>query len=67
MRIRRGKHVARSKETKNAYSILVGRSEGKRPCRRPRCKSEYNIKLDCREINCDGMKWNELAQDGVQG
>jgi hypothetical protein len=30
----------------NAYSILVGRSDGKRPLGRPRRKSEDNIEMD---------------------
>jgi hypothetical protein len=40
---------------RNAYRILVGRPEGKRPLGRPRCKWIDNIKLDLREIGWDGM------------
>jgi hypothetical protein len=35
---------------RNAYRILVGRPEGKRPCGRPRHRWEVNIRRDSREI-----------------
>jgi hypothetical protein len=41
-------------EKKNAYNILVGKSEGKRPLGRPRLKWVDNIKMDLREIGWDG-------------
>jgi len=34
---------------RNAYGIMVGKSEGKRPLGRPRRKWEDNIKMDLRE------------------
>jgi hypothetical protein len=37
-------------EKRNAYRILVGKPEGKRPLGRPRRILEENIKLDLREI-----------------
>jgi hypothetical protein len=37
-------------EMRNAYSILVGKPEGKRPLRRPRHRWEDNIRMDLREI-----------------
>jgi hypothetical protein len=37
-------------EMKNAYKILVGKPEGKRPRGRPRRRWEYNIKMDLAEI-----------------
>jgi hypothetical protein len=48
------------------YRVLVGKSEGKRPLRRPRHRWEDNIKMDLREIGIDGMNWIQLAQDRVQ-
>jgi hypothetical protein len=36
-------------ETRNAYGILVGNSEGKRPLGRPRRRWMDNIKIDLRE------------------
>jgi hypothetical protein len=35
-RMRLAGHVARMSETRNAYSILVGKPEGKRPLGRPK-------------------------------
>jgi hypothetical protein len=37
-------------EKRNAYRILVGKPEGKRPLRRARCRWVDNIKMDLREI-----------------
>jgi hypothetical protein len=34
---------------RNSYRILVGKSEGKRPLRRPSRTLEDNIKMDLRE------------------
>jgi hypothetical protein len=50
-------------ETRNAYRILVGKPEGKRPLGRPRRRLVNNIKRDLRELGWDGMDWIELAQD----
>jgi hypothetical protein len=47
----------------NAYRILVGNPEGKRPQRRPRRRWVNNIKMDLRETGFDGMDWIDLAQD----
>jgi hypothetical protein len=55
-------HVARIGE-KNAYRILVGKPEGKRPLRRPKRRWVDNIKIDHREIGWDGIDWIDLAQD----
>jgi hypothetical protein len=35
---------------RNAYTILVGKPEGRRSLRRPRHRWEDNIKMDIREI-----------------
>jgi hypothetical protein len=53
-------------ETRNAYRIMVGEPEGKRPRRRPRSRGVDNIKIDLREIGWDGMDWIDLAQDRDQ-
>jgi hypothetical protein len=58
--------VARTGETRNAYRILVGKPEGKRPLGRPRRKWVDIIKMDLREIGWDGVDWTELAQDSDQ-
>jgi hypothetical protein len=59
-------HVARIWEKRNAYRILVGQPEGKRPRGRPRRRWVDNIKIDLREIGWDGMDWINVAQDRDQ-
>jgi hypothetical protein len=49
-RMRWAGHVARMGEKKNAYRMLVKKSEGKRPLGRPRRVWVDNIKIDLREI-----------------
>jgi hypothetical protein len=49
-------------EKRNAYRILVGKPEGKRPLGRPRHRWVDNIKMDLREIGWGGMDWTDLAQ-----
>jgi hypothetical protein len=46
IRLRWAGHVARMGEKRNAYRILVGKQEGKRPLGRPRCRWVDN-----------GMEW----------
>jgi hypothetical protein len=41
---------------------LVGKSAGKRPVGRPRCRRE-DIKMGLQEVRFDVMDWIELAQD----
>jgi hypothetical protein len=48
-------HLARMGEKRNAYRILVGKPEGKRPLGRPRRRWVDNIKMDLREIGWGGM------------
>jgi hypothetical protein len=59
-------HVARIWEKRNAYTILVGKPEGKRPLGRPRRKWVDNINMNLREIGFGGMDWIDLAQDTDQ-
>jgi hypothetical protein len=44
----------------------VGKPEEKRTPERSGHKWEYNIKIDLRELDWDGMDWIHLAQDGSQ-
>ncbi|KAJ4439157.1 hypothetical protein ANN_15114, partial [Periplaneta americana] len=62
-RLRWAGHVARTGESRNAYRVLVGRPEGKRPLGRPRRRWEDNIKMDLREVGYDDRDWINLAQD----
>jgi hypothetical protein len=59
-------HVARMGKKGNAYRILVGKPEGKKPLGRPRHRWEDNIRMDLKEIGWDGMDWIDLAQDRDQ-
>jgi hypothetical protein len=49
-RMRWAEHVARLGEKRNAYRIVVGKPERKRPLRRPRRRWVDNIKMDVRDI-----------------
>jgi hypothetical protein len=49
-------------EKRNAYRILVRKPEGRRPLGRARRRWVDNIKIDLREIGCDGVDWVDLAQ-----
>jgi hypothetical protein len=59
-------HVALLGEKRNAYRILVGTPEGKRPLGSPRLRWEDNIKMDLREAGWGGMDLIDLAQDRDQ-
>jgi hypothetical protein len=50
-------------ERRCIYRVLVGKPEGKRPLRRPRCRWEDNIEMDLQEVRFGGLDWMELAQD----
>ena len=50
-------------ERRGVYKVLVGKSEGKRPPGRSRCRWEENIKMDLQEFGCGGMDWIHLSQD----
>jgi hypothetical protein len=49
-RMRWAWNIARMREYRNIYRVLVGKLEGKRPLRRPRHMWGDNIKMDLREI-----------------
>jgi hypothetical protein len=50
-------------EMRNAYRLLVGKPEGKRPLGRPRCKWVDNIRMDLGEVGWSDVDWTGLAQD----
>jgi hypothetical protein len=53
-------------ERRNAYRMLVGKPEGRRPLERPRSRSVDNIKMDLRETEWDGIDWTDSAQNRDQ-
>jgi hypothetical protein len=48
---------------RNAYRLLVGKPEGKRPLGRSRRRWVDNIKTDLLERGWGGVDWIGLAQD----
>jgi hypothetical protein len=52
-------------EEMNAYKILVGKSEGKRPLGKPRHGWEDNIKMDVKDVSVMGVNWICLVQEGT--
>jgi hypothetical protein len=50
-------------ETRNAYRILLGKPEGKRPLGRPRRRWVDNIKINVRERGWNVVDWINLAQE----
>jgi len=56
-------HVARMGSEREVYRVLVGKLEGRRPLKRPRCRWVGNIRMDLQEVECGYMDWIGLAQD----
>jgi len=50
---------------RGAYSVMVGKTEGKGPLGRSRSRWVDNIKMDFQEVGCwgGGMDWIDLPQD----
>jgi hypothetical protein len=62
-RMRWAGHVALMGEKRNAYRLLGGNPEGKRPLGRPRRRWVDNIRLDLGEVRWGDVDWIGLAQD----
>jgi hypothetical protein len=56
-------HVAQMGEKRNAYRLLVGKPDGKRPLGRRRRRLVDNIRIDLGEVEWDNVDWIGLAQD----
>jgi hypothetical protein len=56
-------HVVRMGEERNAYRLLVGKPDGKRPLGRPRRRWVDNIRLDLGEVRWGDVDWIGLAKD----
>jgi hypothetical protein len=46
---------------RDAYNILVGKPDGRRPLGRPRHRWEDNIKMELREIGFGDVDWIHLG------
>jgi hypothetical protein len=62
-RMRWAGHVAQKGEKRNAYRLLVGKPEGKRPLGRPRRRCVDNIRMDLGEVGRGDVDWIGLAKD----
>ena len=62
-RMRWAGHVARMGEEREAYRVLMGKPERKRPLGRPRRRWVDNIRMDLQEVGCGYVDWIGLAQD----
>jgi hypothetical protein len=60
-KVPRSKACSKHGGEKNAYNILVGKSEGTRSLERTSQRWEDNIKIDLAEIEWGGMDWIHLA------
>jgi hypothetical protein len=61
-RMRWAGHVARMVK-RNAYRLLVGKPEGKRPLGRPRRRWVDNIRMNLGEVGRGNVDWIGLAKD----
>ena len=52
--------------SRNAYRILVGKPEGKRPLGRLRRRWKDNIKMNLKEMDCDARYWMNLIKIGTK-
>jgi hypothetical protein len=50
-------------EKRNAYRLLVGKPEGKRPLGRPRRRWVDNITMDFGEVGWGDVDWIGMAKD----
>jgi hypothetical protein len=62
-RMRWAGHVARMREKRNAYRLLVGKPEGKGPLGIPRRRWVDNIRMDLGEVGWGYVDWFGLAKD----
>jgi hypothetical protein len=62
-RMRWAGHVARMGEKRNAYRLLVGKPEGRRPLGRPRRRWLDNIRMELGEVGWGDVDWVGVAQD----
>jgi hypothetical protein len=53
-------------ERRDAYRVMVGKPEGKRPLGRPRRRWEDNNRIYLAEIGRGRMDWIQLTQDRYQ-
>ena len=60
-------HVARMRESRDVYKVLMGKPEGQRPLGRPRRRWEDNTKMDFQEMGWGtwtGLIWLRIGTGG---
>jgi hypothetical protein len=57
-------HVARMRDRRNSYRLLVGKPEGRRPLGRPRHRWLDNIRMDLLEVGWGEVDWIGLDWSG---
>jgi hypothetical protein len=62
-RMRWAGHIARMVDKRNAYRLLVGKAEEKRPLGRPRRRWVDNIRMDLGEVGWGDVDWIGLTRD----
>jgi hypothetical protein len=58
-----GRACSTNGEERNAYRLLVGKAEGRRPLGRPGRRWVDNIMMDLVEVGWGDVDWIGLAQD----
>jgi hypothetical protein len=58
-----GEACSTNGDKRNAYRLLVGKPEGRRPLGRPRRRWVDNIGMDLVEVEWGDVDWIGLAQD----
>jgi hypothetical protein len=58
-----GRPCSTNGEKRNAYRLLVGKPEGKRPLVKPRRRWVNNIRMDIGEVGWGDVGWIGLAKD----
>jgi hypothetical protein len=48
---------------RSVYEILIGKPQEKRTLGRPKHRWKYNIRMDLRKTEGEGVDWLHLAQD----
>jgi hypothetical protein len=51
-------------EKRNAYRLLVGNPEGRKPPERPRCGWVDNIRMDLGEVGWGDVDWLRIGTGG---
>jgi hypothetical protein len=59
-------HVARMGEKRNAYRLLVGKPQGRRPLGRPRRGWLNNIIMDLVEVGWCDVDWERSTNGGKE-